>query len=279
MKIYFCAQSLVNDVNKTISTLDLSSQLQTDYKATSPACLISFINLKKDQYIKASANAGSHVFVVIEGTGYSKQGNTKFEWSKGDVFSFATDIDIEHKCHQQAILYYVNDEPLFSYLGAKPTKATFEATHYPFDTIIKHVEAFNNETGATKRNRNGVLLANDACPLTKTITPTLWSLYNVLPKNSVQLPHRHNSVALDLCLFAPKSGCYTLMSEKVDSEGKLINPIRMGWSTNGAFVTPPGWWHSHHNETDEDAVVFPIQDAGLQTYLRTLFISFIGKKD
>jgi len=39
-------------------------------------------------------------------------------------------------------------------------------------------------------------------------------------------------------------------------------------------VTPPGWWHSHHNETDEDAWVLPVQDAGLFTYQRALDIRF-----
>jgi gentisate 1,2-dioxygenase len=39
-------------------------------------------------------------------------------------------------------------------------------------------------------------------------------------------------------------------------------------------VTPPGWWHSHHNESDEDAIVLPVQDAGLHTYLQTLDIQF-----
>ncbi len=41
-----------------------------------------------------------------------------------------------------------------------------------------------------------------------------------------------------------------------------------------AFVTPPGWWHSHQNESDEDAIVLPVQDAGLQTYMQTLDIQF-----
>ena len=41
-----------------------------------------------------------------------------------------------------------------------------------------------------------------------------------------------------------------------------------------AFVTPPGYWHSHHNESGADAYVLPIQDAGLHTYLRTLDILF-----
>lgn len=42
----------------------------------------------------------------------------------------------------------------------------------------------------------------------------------------------------------------------------------------GVFVTPPGWWHSHHNENDTPAWVLPMQDAGLYTYQRTLDIRF-----
>ncbi|EDN72657.1 conserved hypothetical protein [Beggiatoa sp. SS] len=47
------------------------------------------------------------------------------------------------------------------------------------------------------------------------------------------------------------------------------------WKTNTVFVTPPGWWHAHYNESDEEAYVFPIQDAGLQIYMRTLDIQFL----
>ena len=41
-----------------------------------------------------------------------------------------------------------------------------------------------------------------------------------------------------------------------------------------AFTTPPGMWHAHYNETDQPAHLIPIQDAGLQTYLRALDIQF-----
>jgi gentisate 1,2-dioxygenase len=41
-----------------------------------------------------------------------------------------------------------------------------------------------------------------------------------------------------------------------------------------AFVTPPGYWHAHFNESDDFAYVIPLQDAGLQTYLRSLDIRF-----
>ena len=42
-----------------------------------------------------------------------------------------------------------------------------------------------------------------------------------------------------------------------------------------AHMSRSGWWHSHHNESDEDAWVLPMQDAGLHTHLRTLNIRFV----
>ena len=52
------------------------------------------------------------------------------------------------------------------------------------------------------------------------------------------------------------------------------NPQKIYWSTGGVFTTPPGLWHSHVNESDKDAYVLPVQDAGLYTYQRTLDIQF-----
>lgn len=49
---------------------------------------------------------------------------------------------------------------------------------------------------------------------------------------------------------------------------------RFDWEPRSIFITPPGLWHSHHNESGQPAHVLPIQDAGLHTYLRTLSILF-----
>ena len=123
-------------------------------------------------------------------------------------------------------------------------------------------------------NRLGVLLGNAKCAQTKTLTHVLWSLLNSIPGNSVQRPHRHNSVALDLCVSASPN-VYTLMGREIDENGLIIDPIRCDWAPGGVFVTPPGWWHSHHNESDDVAWVLPIQDAGLFTHQRTLDIRFV----
>ena len=84
-------------------------------------------------------------------------------------------------------------------------------------------------------------------------------------------------MALDLAVTA-NLNVYTLMSPSLDLEGNLVNPVRVDWVSGGVFVTPPGWWHSHHNESDEMAWVLPMQDAGLYTHQRTLDIRFVEEE-
>ena len=64
------------------------------------------------------------------------------------------------------------------------------------------------------------------------------------------------------------------MGPELQADGWVKDPIRCDWAPGGVFSTPPGWWHSHHNDSTEDALVLPIQDAGLYTHQRTLGIQF-----
>merc|ERR1712211_194603 len=102
------------------------------------------------------------------------------------------------------------------------------------------------EEGEKEKNRLGILLGNAKFhDQTKTLTHVLWSLLNSIPGDTVQRPHRHNSVALDLCVFAPKnntaaspSPVYTLMGPDIDADGNITNPIRCDWVSGGVFITP-----------------------------------------
>lgn len=93
----------------------------------------------------------------------------------------------------------------------------------------------------------------------------------------MQLPHRHQSVALDLILDA-QPGCYTLLGTHLNERNEIDNPIRVDWEPGGAFVTPPGMWHAHLNKSGEPAHLIPVQDAGLQTYLHSLDIRFTNRR-
>jgi gentisate 1,2-dioxygenase len=258
-----------------VATLDLSEHLQTDYPATSPVCLASFVYIRSGTAIATEANATSHLFVVLTGQGETQTPFGGVQWAHGDVLAIPAGEGITHHATESAVLYWVNDEPLLNYLGVVPRKTRFPPTRYPHALLAAEMAKADGHPRASQRNRNGILLGSPACPLTRTVTPTLWSLYNTIHPGQVQAAHRHHSVALDLCLTAAP-GVYTLMGKELSPEGKVLNPQRADWAPGSMFITPPGWWHSHHNESGQDAIVFPVQDAGLHIYMRTLAIQFAG---
>jgi len=48
--------------------------------------------------------------------------------------------------------------------------------------------------------------------------------------------------------------------------------------TAGYLLEIFGLWHAHFNESGAPAHLIPIQDAGLQTYLRSLDIRFSDRR-
>ena len=271
--------SLCDEDVTEIKPFDNAKDLCTDYACTSPSLLVSFVQIMENDKIQTPAVATSHFFYVISGEGYTLF-DTKHivEWKKGDIFVLPYQEQVlEHFAKTRSVLLWVTDEPLLKYLGVVPQIPKFEFTFFSHEILMKTLQAVRTKNEKLNLNRLGILLGNkDTENTTKTITHTLWSLMNVLPAVTLQKPHRHNSVALDLCIFSnpEKKEVYTLIGEELDEHGNIKDPIKCYWQSGSLFVTPPGLWHSHHNDTDEDAYVLPIQDAGLYTYLRTLNIQF-----
>ena len=242
----------------------------------SPILKIKLINVSsKVECI--NSNASSHVFYILNGTGTISFENENINWESGDIISlpFYSKIVIESI---SANIIWGNDEALNDYLGVIPNKKRFCPTFYPNKMLLNFVRKINEEENASKRNRNGVLLSNNQIANEKinTLTHTMWSLLNVIGPNTFQKPHRHNSIAIDLCLSAEDNQVYTLMGNELNDDGSVKSPIKRYWKANSIFITPPGWWHSHHNESESEAWVFPIQDAGLHTHINTLDIQFVN---
>jgi gentisate 1,2-dioxygenase len=172
------------------------------------------------------------------------------------------------------VLYHVDDSPLLDYLGVAPTRPRFRPTLFDGNVARARLDAVAAEPEAAERSRVAVLLGNARHEQTLTATHTLWAMLGVLPDGSVQRPHRHQSIALDLIVDC-RPGCYSLVGATLDGDGAIADATRVDWEPGGAFVTPPGLWHSHHNESGAPAHLLPVQDAGLHTYLRTLDIRFI----
>lgn len=259
--------------------LDLSQELGTPGPATSPALAAHFLRIEAGEGLKAAASATSQLFYVLSGSGRCERpaeagtAALTLTWESGDLFVLPAGSAPLLQANSPSVLYWVHDGPLLRYLGVQPSQPRFEATHYAGTWLRQELHQLAADPSSARSNRLSLLLANRDLPATRTVTHVLWAMFGMVPAGATQAPHRHQSVALDLIVdCAP--GCYTLVGTELHSDGTILNPRRIDWQPGGAFITPPGHWHAHVNDSGQTAYLLPIQDAGLQTYLRSLDIRF-----
>ena len=259
--------------------LDLSQTLGAAGPATSPGLAAHFLRIEAGEGLKAAASATSLLFYVLSGSGHCQRPATgetaalEIHWQAGDLFVLPAGSAPLLQANTTSVLYWVHDGPLLAYLGVEPSQPRFAATHYPGTWLKQELEQLAADPSSARSNRLSLLLANRDLPASRTVTHVLWAMFGMVPAGATQAPHRHQSVALDLIIdCAP--GCYTLVGTELNSDGSIRNPQRIDWQGGGAFITPPGHWHAHVNESGKTAYLLPIQDAGLQTYLRSLDIRF-----
>ncbi|MFK4446962.1 gentisate 1,2-dioxygenase [Caballeronia udeis] len=265
--------SLYSNGATRVVPLDLSAELGCPGPATSPGLSANFLRINTGDDLTLDPNATSQVFYVIGGAGGVTQNKTSFPFAQGDFFTLPGGAAAVLSANATATLYYVNDAPLLTYLGTTGVSARFAPTLYPAARAQAELSRVSDEPNAGRRNRISVLMGNANFPQTRTVTHVLWAMFGIVPPNSTQKPHRHQSIALDF-IAGGNPGVYTLVGTELDEKGDIVNPTRVDWETGMTFVTPPGYWHAHFNETNENAYVIPIQDAGLQTWLRALDIRF-----
>jgi gentisate 1,2-dioxygenase len=270
---------LYQDAPTGVVPLNLSIELGIKSgDATSPGLLANFVRIRASERIDAAPNATSQLYYVIFGRGFAAVDGRMIRWEKGDFLTLPAGARSVFYADTEAALYWVHDEPLLRYLGAEATQPKFRPTKFSRTDAVARLEDIASRPGANDKSRVSVLLANSEEEQTLTITHVLWAMFGLLPPDQEQRPHRHQSVALDLILDA-QPGCYTMLGTRLDERGDIVDPTRVDWQSGGAFVTPPGMWHAHFNESGAPAHLIPIQDAGLQTYLRTLDIKFTARRD
>ena len=266
----------INDCEYGITSINFSQLYNVSYECTSPNLLASFIKVEENNSIELNGDlisGTSNLFFVLHSTCTFVINNEIFGLESGEILvtPFISSIKIINNRSDDLQIYYVNDSPLVNYLGCTPKKRIFKTSIYSKDFLLKNLNNLSNPNN----NRKGILLSNkDTEKLgINTITPVLWALYNELPPNTVQKPHRHNSVALDLCISCSDSeNIYTLVGKELDENGNIVNPIKVHWKQSEMFITPPRLWHSHNNTGNTYAYILPIQDAGILLYQRILGI-------
>lgn len=276
----------VQDCDYGISFLNFSDLYNVEYECTTPNLLAGFIKIQKNDnnlvilsnnLISKNEynvfNASSNLFFVLQGSCDVFIDSVKFTLYEGDILITPVfgSLFIQRKSDEDLNIYYVNDSPLLNYLGSRPDRKIFKTAIYSKEFLMTNLLNLSDP----KNNRKGILLSNKDTEQigTNTITPVLWSLYNELPPNTVQRPHKHNSVAIDLCISCEDSeNIYTLVGKDLDENGNIIDPVKVHWKRGEMFITPPGLWHSHNNTGNTFAYILPIQDAGLLLYQRILGI-------
>ncbi|HUY63032.1 MAG TPA: hypothetical protein VMV14_00785 [Acidimicrobiales bacterium] len=257
--------------------LDLSGELGVAYPATGPSLLARFVSVAGGESVEVMPSATSALAYCLAGEGTAHfegpGGPGTMAFARGDVLTLPAPCTARYEASTRVLLYHVDDSPLLSYLGTVPAGPRFRPTRFDGEAARAALAEVAAHPDAGRRNRVAVLLGNSANGQTLTATHTLWAMLGALPAGAVQRPHRHQSIALDLIVEC-RAGCYSLVGTALDEHGAIIDPVRVEWEPGCAFVTPPGLWHSHHNESGADASLFPVQDAGLHTYLRTLDIRF-----
>jgi gentisate 1,2-dioxygenase len=270
------------DCDYGIHIVDFSNIFNVTHKSTTPNLLASFIKLDATHNVIGLHNDGyseynstSNLFYIIKGHAsiHIDEDENEQIVRSGDILISPCfySLKIKNLGEEDLHVYYINDSPLVNYLGSKAEKKIFKTAIYTNEFLIEKL----NELSNPKNNRKGILLSNNDTERlgVNTITPVLWALYNEHPPKTTQKPHKHNSVALDLCIKCEDSeNIYTLMGGELDENGAIMNPTKIHWKTGSMFITPPGLWHSHNNDGETCAYVLPIQDAGLLLYQRILGI-------
>jgi gentisate 1,2-dioxygenase len=232
--------------------LDLSARLDVPYPATSPGLLASFAVIRPGERLATEPEATSELYYCLRGDGHTDLVTTgvaplRMGWGQGDFFTLPAGYDCGHVAGDAGVLLYrVTDAPLLRYLGAVAVQPRFAPTRFDGGEALARLAEVEADPAAEGRSRVSVLLGNTATPRTLTVTHTLWAMLGVLPAGRVQRPHRHQSAAVDL-ITGCEPGCYSLVGSRLDATGTIVDAVRVDWEPGGAFVTPPGLWHSHHN--------------------------------
>lgn len=257
--------ALAPDTPTELIPLDLGAELGLDYAATTPTLLARYAKIRAGETLTSCFNTSGTVYYVIRGQGRSMQDNDCIEWGAGDLFCFPGGQDTVHEAGDaDCLLFLVTNEPLLSFDRLSPApaeKSAVESVHWPADEIARQFEPVLKRPITKNTSGHAVLFSSEALSGSTNVLPTMNCAINTLESGKVQRPHRHNGVAVTLCIKG--QGVYSLIGDK-----------RVDWIDLGVQITPPAELHSHHNCGPDRMECLVFQDEALHYYTRTAGFSW-----
>lgn len=244
--------------------MDLSAQLQIQGPCTAPLVLAGYARVNAGDTLDTHFISSGELWYAIEGAGVATNSEDEIAFNVGDLFCFPGGATTTIKANSRCVLWAINNQPQLKMEGLVPPAredSLIETVHYPAAATQQELDRIYSL--ATDEDTAGlaVVYSHQALDRLRNVMPSLTIAMNSLPPGGMQRPHRHNSVALTLCVQG--KDCYSM----IDGE-------RVDWQPNTVMVTPPTAVHSHHNDGDERMTCLIVQDGGLYYHARTMGFSF-----
>jgi len=245
--------------------LDCSATLGTDWPATTPTMLASYVRLAGREPVTQPVRAAGVIVYVSAGEGETAWDGGTLAWSAGDLFCLPGGGTLTHapKDDRAAVLYVVSDAPLLHFLAVEPTAHTrspIEPVLYRADRLTAELEALRKKDMAPDAAGRAIFLTSRSMRAQATCFPDLTLTLNTVLPGERQTPHRHNAAAL----------VYILEGGPVVSR---IGNQDFPWDQDSVLLTPPMDVHSHHNGGEHWATALIVQDGGLHYHTRTMGFS------
>lgn len=246
--------------------LDLSTRLGLNYPATTPTLMARYITLAAGQSLPIAVEATAEIFYVAHGRGVSTTADAEVRWKSGDVFALPGGGTSHHQSIDgPALLLLCTDEPLLAFLGVRPREppnGIIEPTLFCAEDIEARLEKVHAQSRDDVAGKAVFCTTPIGVP-TSTVTPMIVGVINTLEAGGDQRAHRHNAVALTLCIQG--ENCHSII------EGE-----RVEWRPFSVMLTPPTQMHSHHNRGSELMRSFVMQDSGLYYQTRAVGFAYSG---
>ncbi len=238
--------------------LDLGGHYGCEYPATTPAMLGRYAIVRAGEELACDLCASGLAGYVLRGTGRAVWPGGSLAWAPGDAVLLPAGAIL--RANDDAILFCITDEPLFSFLQSTPA-TSLPAIRYPAADIERQLTAVYERGDDEDLTGRAVFLTHDGGGAYGTTTPALISTITTLEAGGVQRPHYHNAAAITLCLA----------DDQVDS---VVDGVSCPWRYGLVQITPPCAVHAIYNRGTSRMTSFVSQDSGLFYYLRATGFAF-----
>lgn len=245
--------------------LDISDVLQTGYPATTPTLLMRYLKIRAGESLTTRLAASGEVHYVVDGEGESDNAGDTVAWSTGDLFCFPGGAETTHRAgDRDCLIYCGTNEPLLAFERLQPPApgaAVVETTHWRAEDLAREFETVWERPETEETTGTAVLFSSPALAPSTNALPSINIGLNTLVPGGDQRPHRHNGVAVVLC---------------IEGEGvhSVVDGERIDWSPGAVQITPAASMHSHHNRGPRRMQCLIFQDEALHYYTRTPGFSF-----